>query len=151
MRMTESLLDQGKGKRPLANALVARQVQESLLFGNPDRYQLYGWAIMPTHVHCLLRPSEGFTLARILKSLKSYTAKSANETLKREGKFWQTESFDRLIRSPEHFRKTLAYINWNPVKAGLVDDPKLYRYSSAHPENLRIIEKALTELLNEFG
>ena len=41
------------------------------------------------------------------------------------------EYFDRYIRDQEHFNNVVNYINNNPVKAGLVDDPTHYRWSSA--------------------
>lgn len=59
------------------------------------------------------------SLARIVQSWKSYTAKRANEILKREGAFWAREYFDRIVRSPEDLSRTVEYVVNNPVKAGL--------------------------------
>jgi putative transposase len=45
--------------------------------------------------------------------------------------FWQDESYDRLVRSGTEFHRICAYIENNPVKAGLVDEAEQFRWSSA--------------------
>jgi hypothetical protein len=62
---------------------------------------------------------------------KSYTAHTANQILGRSGDFWFREYHDRFIRDDRHFRNTVNYIERNPVKAGLVDRPEKWRWSSA--------------------
>jgi hypothetical protein len=45
--------------------------------------------------------------------------------------FWQHESYDRLVRTAEEFRKVARYIEMNPVNAGLVASPCEFPWSSA--------------------
>jgi REP element-mobilizing transposase RayT len=47
------------------------------------------------------------------------------------GAFWQTEYWDRFIRNDTHFEAIEDYIDTNPVKAGLVNEPRLWPYGSA--------------------
>jgi putative transposase len=64
--------------------------------------------------------------------LKGVTARQANKLLGRTGEaFWQAECYDRWIRNEEEFRRVWAYIENNPVKAGLVAEPTAFRWSSA--------------------
>ena len=119
-RRIEHYLDQGYGQSYLRIPRVAEMVQASLLKFNNIRYQLFAWVVMPNHLHCLLTRFEKFDIAGILHSLKSYTAHEANKMLSRKGQFWWEEYFDRYIRDADHFRKTVKYIENNPVKAGLV-------------------------------
>jgi REP element-mobilizing transposase RayT len=52
--------------------------------------------------------------------------------LTRRGKaFWQDESYDHVVRSADEFQRIRAYIENNPVSAGLVLNPEEYRWSSA--------------------
>jgi len=88
---------------------------------------------MPNHVHALFTPKPDFTLSSIVHSWKSYTAKEAKKRLGLEGKFWQAEYFDRAIRDARHFALALAYIEDNPVNAGLVNHPDEWLWSSASP------------------
>ena len=45
--------------------------------------------------------------------------------------FWQDESYDRLVRDGAEFQRIERYIEWNPVKAGLVARPEDFPWSSA--------------------
>ena len=53
----------------------------------------------------------------ILHSWKSFTAKQINAALGREGKVWQDESFDNVVRDEAALEKFSAYIQENPAKA----------------------------------
>lgn len=113
---------------------VARLVVDSLFKGiEIGHYKLKAFAIMANHVHVLLLPS--VSPSRLLKSLKGYTAREANRLLGRTGEpFWQRESYDRWVRNAEEFRRITAYIENNPVKAGLAARAEDYAWSSANPE-----------------
>jgi REP element-mobilizing transposase RayT len=92
--------------------------------------------VMPNHVHYLITRFENYELKDLLHSLKSYTAHEANKILQRTGQFWIEDYFDRYIRNQEHFRKTVQYIENNPVKAGLCKSPGDWPFSSAWFKNL---------------
>lgn len=86
---------------------------------------------MANHVHVLLLPQ--IAPSQLLKSLKGYTAREANRLLGRTGApFWQRESYDHWVRDPAEWTRIAAYIEDNPVKAGLVSRAEEYRWSSAH-------------------
>ena len=57
----------------------------------------------------------------------------ANRVLGRTGEpFWQRESYDHWVRSQEEWQRIAAYIENNPVKAGVVSQAEDYRWASAH-------------------
>jgi putative DNA methylase len=130
-RRIEKYLDQGYGQASLKVPQVAEMVQNSLLKFDGTRYRLFAWVVMPNHVHSLLTRSETFELEKLFHSIKSYTAHEANKILGRQGEFWMEEYFDRYIRNEHHFRKTVEYIENNPVKAKLCEKPSDWPYSSA--------------------
>jgi hypothetical protein len=85
---------------------------------------------MSNHVHLLLLPK--IAPSRLLQSLKGVTAREANPILGRTGElFWHAESYDHWVRDDEEWKRIAAYIEDNPVKAGLVQRADLYRWSSA--------------------
>jgi REP element-mobilizing transposase RayT len=127
----ESYLDQGYGKTFLRDPRVAGMVQNSLLKFDGLRYKLFAWVVMPNHTHSLMTRSEDRELKDIMHSLKSYTSHEANKILRREGQFWFEDYFDRYIRSERHFRKTVEYIENNPVKAKLCEKPSDWPFGSA--------------------
>jgi valyl-tRNA synthetase len=115
----ESYLDEGHGKCHLADGKIANLVHSALNHFDGERYNLIAWAVMPNHVHAILKPCEGFDLPDILHSWKSYTANKSNEVLGQTGKFWQVEYYDHLICDEEDFYNQVNYVLNNPAKAGL--------------------------------
>ncbi len=64
-------------------------------------------------------PPEVGNLSKILHSWKSFTAHALNDLLARQGRVWQDESFNHIVRSVEHLNYYRAYICKNPSKARL--------------------------------
>ncbi len=94
------------------------------------RFVLHAYVVMPNHVHILLDPC--LPLAKISGVIKGVSARDANATLRRTGKpFWQDESFDHWVRNSAEFERIRHYIEWNPVRAGLVARPQDWKWSSA--------------------
>jgi putative transposase len=127
----EHILDKGEGPAHLRDARLAQMVQNALLFFAGTRYALHAWVVMPTHVHTLFTPFEPWSLARIMHSLKSFTAHEAAKLLGHPGRFWMPESFDRFIRDEAHYHAVVAYIEENPVNAGLCVRAEDWPWSSA--------------------
>jgi len=93
-------------------------------------YALHAFVVMPNHVHLLITPM--VSLSRITNGLKGVTAREANAILHRTGQhFWQGESIDHWVRNPAQFDRIHAYIESNPVSAGLATKPEAWPWSSA--------------------
>jgi REP element-mobilizing transposase RayT len=137
-RRMDAYLDRGEGDAWMKEPRVANVVQDALLHFDSERYSLAAWVVMPNHVHALATPLKGWEMGKILHSLKSFTAKECNRLLGRSGAFWQTESFDRYVRNEKHYRSVVAYIERNPVKAGLCQKPEDWLWSSARWRSLTI-------------
>lgn len=129
-RRIETYLDQNYGSSVLKNRRIATLVQETLLKWDDSRHRLIAWVIMPNHVHILIQSLTGYAISEIMHSIKSYTAHEANKILGLKGRFWFKEYFDRYIRDG-HFSATLRYIEQNPVKARLCQNPEDWEFSSA--------------------
>lgn len=111
-------------KRPELSKIVA----ESLLQFDGQKYVVSEFVIMPNHVHVLAQFEAERQLKRQCRAWKHYTAFEINQHLTATGRFWQVESFDHLVRSPEQFEYLRNYIVRNPVVAGLRDaEYRLYR------------------------
>ena len=101
---------------------------------------------MPDHVHVIFTPLTNtsrltiYSLAEIMGAMKGASAQKINQQLGRTGRVWQTESFDRVLRSSENLDAKVAYILENPVRKALVprweDYPWLWRRSEESPYSL---------------
>lgn len=85
------------------------------LDGAEDGYALDAFVVMPNHVHVLVSPRDKAELSEICRTWKSVTAHEVNKLLGRSGPLWQQESWDRIVRSPEHLEKYRRYIRENPL------------------------------------
>lgn len=123
--------DAGHGQCWLKRTEIAQLVEAAMLHFDSVRYRLLAWCVMPNHVHVLVATITGYPLDKIVHSWKSFTAKQANHCLGRSGSFWMPDYFDRYIRDEGHLVAAVAYIENNPVKAGLVQCAEQWRWSSA--------------------
>jgi REP element-mobilizing transposase RayT len=127
----QAYLDAGLGQCYLRHPSIAAIIEENLLHFHKKRYDLLAWVVMPNHVHTLIRVYQGYPLAKIVWSWKSFTAKAANKELGRTGDFWMPDYFDRSARNENELQEIANYIEYNPVSAGLVSKPEDWRFSSA--------------------
>ena len=80
--------------------------------------------------YCVLTPERDDWISRMLQSLNGKFARTMNERLERKGHVWQGR-FGSSSMADKHYRTALAYVDLNPVRAGLVEDAVNYRWSSA--------------------
>src|ERR1035438_2297766 len=114
-------------QEPIAQLVIAsiRYNAEQL-----QHYELHAFVVMANHVHLLVLPR--VNPSRFLQSVKGYTAREANRLLGRTGQpFWQAESYDHWVRDDRESDRIRAYIENNPVRAGLVANAEDYPWSSA--------------------
>jgi len=126
----ESYLDKGRGECYLRRSDLAQLVESNLRQFTGDRYELVAWIVMPNHVHVLFKVGNA-SMSEIVGAWKKHTGRLANRLLERQGAFWAEDYFDTFMRDAEHERRTIHYIDANPVKAKLVLDPKRWKWSSA--------------------
>jgi putative transposase len=124
-------LARNHGCQWLSDTRVARQVAEAIRAGESRKlYELSAWVVMPNHVHMLILPQAALSV--ITHWIKGRSARQANLLLGRKGEsFWQHESYDHWVRSERELRRIVAYIEENPVSAGLAGRPEDWPWSSA--------------------
>lgn len=76
------------GQTLLASPRTAEIVERALLHFDAERYRLFAWCVMSNHVHIVVQQVEGWPLAQIVHSWKSFTAKAINKELGRRGGVW---------------------------------------------------------------
>jgi REP element-mobilizing transposase RayT len=129
----DQILGRGSdGPLYLNQPAIAELVVAALHHGDSElrRYQLHSYVVMPNHVHLLVTPHVAAT--RWLGPLKGITAYQANRILGQTGRaFWQDESYDHVIRDEGEFERVRAYVESDPVRAGLAAAAEDFRWSSA--------------------
>ena len=129
-------------RRPLLGTARARDcfVRTLGLVRERFRFALYGFVVMPEHVHLLISESGGKNPSKILQVLKQKVAarallkkrrgvNDAQRSLpfaeaKEEGHFWQRRFYDFNVWSEKKLKEKLDYMHANPVTRGLVKHPR---------------------------
>jgi len=89
---------------------------------------VYGYVVMPEHVHLLISEPERGTLPQAIQSLKQGVARRL--ALREKDSFWQARYYDFNVWSERKFVEKLKYIHRNPVRRGLVEHPEDWSWSS---------------------
>lgn len=132
----DRLMDQAlTGPVWLENQLVAESVAQTLLAADRqwNLCSLLAWVIMPNHVHLLMRPNR--PLPEVARAIRKTGARLANEILGRPGRLlWHEGSYDYWVRDEAELKRIAAYIESNPVTAGLASQREQWHWSSAFPQ-----------------
>lgn len=108
------MLDNCHGSCLLRDPENAKIVADALLFFDGERCAMGDFVVMPNHVHLLVAPFDNWCLSKLLHSWKRFSARSINRNMQREGKLWQPESYDHLVRNVEQLERIQRYIRNNP-------------------------------------
>jgi putative transposase len=91
---------------------------------------LHAYALMTNHVHLLLTPSKAASVPRLIMSLGRRYVQYINTTYRRTGTLWDSRYKSSLIQADTYLLQCMRYIELNPVRAAMVDDPAHYRWTS---------------------
>ncbi len=95
-----------------------------------QRLAVFGYCLMPNHVHLVVVPSNKDGMHRALRTVNSQYAQRINRMRETSGHLWQ----GRYHSSPldaNHFLNAIRYVELNPVNAGMVTLAEDYPWSSA--------------------
>jgi putative transposase len=116
-------------RRPLLDSAVVRRSFEIALERVRRNHQfcVYGYVVMPEHVHLLVSEPERFNLAQAVKALKQGVSR---RLIAHNEAFWQERYYDHNVRGYDSFVNKLRYVHRNPVKRGLCANPEDWEWSS---------------------
>jgi REP element-mobilizing transposase RayT len=129
----DKYLDEAHGVCYLRDSALAGLVAGAIAFFDGQRYELRAWVVMPNHAHVVVWPKPGHTLSDILHTWKSFTSHKINKRLPQKFvPFWQSESYEHLVRDDEDLHRCRLYTLMNPVNAGLCARFEDWPWSSAY-------------------
>ena len=113
--------------RLFGQSAPARLVLECFQFFRANgEIELYGFVIMPDHLHVILKTKPPLTISRFVKRMKTHISH-----LLGHGPIWEKGYWSEVIESEAFMKQKLVYIHENPVRAGLARKPEDYPWSSA--------------------
>ncbi len=94
------------------------------------RCALHAYVLMTNHVHLLLTPSSEEGPSRLMQAVGRRYVQYVNYTYRRSGTLWEGRFKASLVQVEDYLLSCYRYIELNPVRAGMVDLPEQYRWSS---------------------
>ncbi|NLO73108.1 MAG: transposase [candidate division WS1 bacterium] len=113
--------------------LAEQQMAEMVISLLKETSERHGWlvgryVVMPDHVHLFCSPVTGLSsLGTFVGGFKESSTRAA-WTLGWEGRLWQHEFHDHLLRSAESYGQKWHYVLLNPVRRGLCSQPEEWPY-----------------------
>ncbi len=99
-----------------------------------DRYgvRVHAYCLMTNHVHFLATPDRSDSISNTFKAVGSRYAQYINRKYRRTGTLWEGRHKASLIQSETYLLTCYRYIELNPVRAGMLQRPDQYAWSSYH-------------------
>jgi putative transposase len=110
---------------------------------------IHAYCLMTNHVHLLVTPSQPTAPAALIYKLGQRYVPYFNRRHARTGTLWEGRFKSCLVESPRYVLACHRYIETNPVRAGMVDAPADYPWSS-HAGNVGAMEDKLLTPHPEF-
>jgi len=92
--------------------------------------QIHAYVLMSNHVHILASPADQYAPGSMMKALGERYVQYVNQRYQRSGTLWEGRFKSCLVQEEKYLLVCHRYIELNPVRAGMVTNPILYRWSS---------------------
>ncbi|MCF6299474.1 MAG: transposase [Thiomicrorhabdus sp.] len=114
---------------------------------------VHAWVLMSNHVHLLCTPLAENAVSSMMQALGRQYVRYFNFKYKRTGTLWEGRFRSCLIDSEQHLLEVYRYIELNPVRAGMVNTPDEYKWSSFQVNGLGVESELCTphELYQALG
>ena len=91
---------------------------------------IHAWVLMTNHIHLLCTPKQDNASSQMMQSIGRMYVRYYNYTYQRSGTLWEGRFKSSLVQSEQYLLELYRYIELNPVRAGMVQGPGEYSWSS---------------------
>lgn len=97
-----------------------------------EKYEcdIHAYVLMTNHVHLLVTPQNTTSVGAMMKNLGQRYVQYINRTYQRSGTLWEGRFRSCITQDEGYVLSCYRYIELNPVRAGMVEHPAEYRWSS---------------------
>lgn len=97
---------------------------------------IHAWVFMTNHVHLLATPQTVDGISKLMQALGRQYVRYFNYTYKRTGTLWEGRFKSCIVDADNYLLICQRYIELNPVRAGMVEAPSEYKWSSYNANGL---------------
>lgn len=126
------LIQRGNNRQPIFASSADQQTLLDLLDENAKKFEvaLHAYVLMPNHFHLLATPQTQDGLPQMMQAVGRRYVRYFNDAQQRSGTLWDGRYKSTVIQAERYLLACMAYIDLNPVRAGLVAHPRDYPWSS---------------------
>lgn len=107
-------------------------LEKLAICANRNDCRIHAYVQMTNHVHLLASPKNAAALGKTMQMLGRYYVRYFNDKYQRTGTLLEDRYKSSLIDSEQYLFTCMRYIELNPVRAGMVQHPSHYCWSSFH-------------------
>lgn len=140
------IIQRGNNGQRIFNAEPDRQYWLDLLleYSRSFGVAVHAYVLMDNHVHVLATPQSAEGVPAMMQAIGRRYVRYFNTAQKRTGTLWEGRYRSTVLQAQNYLLPCMVYLDLNPVRAGLVDSPALYSWSSHGHYIGRKVEKVIT-------
>ena len=122
----------GNNRQAIFDSPQDYQLFLDLLSDNARKFDvaIHSYVLMTNHFHLLVTPQTDDGLPQMMQAVGRRYVRYFNDSYKRSGTLWEGRYKSTLIQTDRYLLTCMAYIDLNPVRAGMVVSPRDYLWSS---------------------
>ncbi|MGH8830218.1 MAG: REP-associated tyrosine transposase [Polaromonas sp.] len=126
------VIQRGNNRQAIFSSTADYQMLLALLDENAQKFgvALHAYVLMSNHFHLLATPGTDDGLPQMMQAVGRRYVRYFNDRQGRSGTLWEGRYRSTLIETDRYLLACMAYIDLNPVRAGLVGEAKDYPWSS---------------------
>ena len=140
------VIQRGNNRQPIFASKADYLMLLQLLSENAVKFgvALHAYVLMSNHFHLLATPDTAEGLPQMMQAVGRRYVRYFNDTQHRSGTLWEGRYKSTLIQTDRYLLACMAYIDLNPVRAGLVAQAADYPWSSHTHYTGQRIDKLIT-------
>ncbi|MBC5764828.1 REP-associated tyrosine transposase [Ramlibacter albus] len=126
------IIQRGNNRQAIFAATADYEVLLDMLLehSKKEHVAIHAYVLMSNHFHLLATPDTVEGIPQVMQSVGRRYVRYFNQRQSRTGTLWEGRYKSTLIQAERYLLACMAYIDLNPVRAGLVSEPGLYPWSS---------------------
>ena len=126
------IIQRGNNRQPIFASQADYQTLLNLLLENAQKFKvaIHAYVLMPNHFHLLATPETADGLPQMMQAVGRRYVRWFNDAQGRTGTLWEGRYKSTVIDTDKYLLTCMAYLDLNPVRAGLVGQAGDYAWSS---------------------
>jgi len=126
------VIQRGNNRQPIVLDEADRKMRYSLWLEESQRHKVAvnAYVLLDNHFHLLLTPPSEEAMSLMMQSVGRSYVRYFNKRHNRTGTLWEGRYKSSVLDSEAYLLTCMSYIDLNPVRAGMVDAPENFNWSS---------------------